>query len=57
MLYLLSQAMKDFIREIKNEFKFIKSNPESIVAVVLILIYLIVIISIAFRLTSVENKV
>lgn len=48
MLYLLSQAMKDLIREIKNEFKFIKSNPESIVAVILILIYFIAVISIAF---------
>jgi hypothetical protein len=49
MLCLFSQAMKDLVEIIKDEFKFIKSNPESIIAVILILLYFATIISFAFK--------
>jgi len=49
MLCLFSQAMKDLVEIIKDEFKFIKSNPESIIAVILILLYFAFVIFLAFN--------
>ena len=49
MLCLFSEAMKDLIKEIKKEFKFIKSSPESVIAAILILLYFATIISFAFK--------
>jgi len=49
MLCLFSEAMKDLIKEIKKEFKFIKSSPESVIAAILILLYFAFVIFLAFK--------